>query len=183
MADDETQDLARDFSFSEEIYDKVNFVGESPATDKELFVSGYRFRNGVPIPMPLFGSKVQESLAANSIGTYPPRRPAFSMETDGDGEYLTRATEWQSTIAIPIKSESITLKKDEQVDHPAHYNEHPSGIECIEIVRHFNFNVGNVFKYLWRSAFKGATLQDHYKALWYLQDEIARLEKEKEWDS
>ena len=31
------------------------------------------------------------------------------------------------------------------VDHPAHYNVHPSGIECIEVVRHHNFNVGSVF--------------------------------------
>ncbi len=32
------------------------------------------------------------------------------------------------------------------VDHPAHYNVHPSGIECIEVVRHHNFNVGSAIK-------------------------------------
>ena len=36
------------------------------------------------------------------------------------------------------------------VEHPQHYNCHPSGIECIEIVRHMDFNLGNVLKYIWR---------------------------------
>ena len=37
------------------------------------------------------------------------------------------------------------------VNHPAHYNTHPSGVECIEITEHFNFNIGNAIKYLWRA--------------------------------
>jgi hypothetical protein len=70
--------------------------------------------------------------------------------------------------------------KGSAVEHPSHYNSHPSGIECIEIVRHMTFNTGNVFKYLWRAGLKDSapTLQDHRKALFYLQDEITRLEKE-----
>ena len=72
----------------------------------------------------------------------------------------------------------------EQVNHPKHYNDHPSGIECIEVVRHYGFNVGNVIKYLWRSGLKQqgdestdeATLRDLRKALWYLQDEIKQVE-------
>lgn len=72
----------------------------------------------------------------------------------------------------------------EQVNHPQHYNDHPSGIECIEIVRHYGFNVGNVIKYLWRAGLKQqgeessdeATLRDLKKALWYLQDEIKQVE-------
>ena len=68
----------------------------------------------------------------------------------------------------------------DEVDHPAHYNSHPSGVECIEIVRHMTFNTGNVFKYLWRSGLKDGqpALKDFRKALWYLQDEIKRLERE-----
>jgi hypothetical protein len=40
------------------------------------------------------------------------------------------------------------------------------------------FNVGSVFKYLWRAGLKDSepSLKDHKKALFYLQDEIARLE-------
>lgn len=39
---------------------------------------------------------------------------------------------------------------DSPVSHPKHYNDHPSGIECITITRHMNFNIGNAIKYLWR---------------------------------
>lgn len=67
----------------------------------------------------------------------------------------------------------------EAVDHPAHYNAHPSGIECIDVVRHMNFNLGNVVKYVWRAGEKDPTkhLQDLKKARWYLDDEIERLSK------
>ena len=66
------------------------------------------------------------------------------------------------------------------VDHPAHYNVHPSGIECIEVVRHHNFNVGSAIKYCWRQGLKEGepSVKDLKKAVWYLKDEIARLEKE-----
>lgn len=59
---------------------------------------------------------------------------------------------------------------------PPHYQKHPSGIECIEVTRHMNFNLGNVVKYLWRAEHKDAHLQDLKKAAWYLADEIRRLE-------
>lgn len=67
----------------------------------------------------------------------------------------------------------------ENIDHPEHYNLHPSGVECIEIVRHMSFNLGNAVKYLWRDGLKNTDvpLQDLKKAAWYLQDEIKRREK------
>jgi uncharacterized protein DUF3310 len=65
---------------------------------------------------------------------------------------------------------------EDLVNHPKHYNVHPSGIECITITRWMNFNLGNVMKYLWRCDDKGATIEDLKKARWYLDDEIARLE-------
>lgn len=68
-------------------------------------------------------------------------------------------------------------RRTEAVNHPAHYNGHPSGIECIEVVRHMNFNLGNVIKYLWRADLKGRNLEDLKKAAWYLNDEIQRQEK------
>jgi hypothetical protein len=34
------------------------------------------------------------------------------------------------------------------VNHPAHYISHPSGVECIEIARHFSFNCGSAIKYI-----------------------------------
>lgn len=64
------------------------------------------------------------------------------------------------------------------VNHPPHYNAHPSGVECIQIARHMTFNLGNVMKYIWRADHKGATVQDLKKARFYLDDEIQRLEGE-----
>ena len=62
------------------------------------------------------------------------------------------------------------------VDHPEHYNNIP-GIECIDVVENFNFNLGCVIKYVWRAGFKGTRLEDLKKALWYLQREIERIGK------
>lgn len=73
----------------------------------------------------------------------------------------------------------------ETVNHPKHYNSLPARcdgcgkpIECIEVVRHMNFNIGNVLKYLWRAGHKegSSDIEDMKKAAWYLQDEIKRLE-------
>lgn len=68
----------------------------------------------------------------------------------------------------------------ESVDHPAHYNSHPSGVECIDIVEHFGFNVGNAIKYLWRAGLKGDAIEDLKKAAWYCQREIERRESSTE---
>jgi hypothetical protein len=57
------------------------------------------------------------------------------------------------------------------------YNESPSGVECIDVVEHMTFNVGNAVKYCWRSGHKGALIEDLKKARWYLDREISRLEK------
>lgn len=67
--------------------------------------------------------------------------------------------------------------KDDTVDHPKHYTAHPTGIECITIVEHFTFNVGNAIKYLWRAGLKGEALEDLRKAVWYIQREIELREK------
>lgn len=60
------------------------------------------------------------------------------------------------------------------VVHPAHYTSHPSGIECIDITRHMNFNLGNALKYIWRADLKGKAVEDLRKAAFYIQDEINR---------
>jgi hypothetical protein len=72
----------------------------------------------------------------------------------------------------------------DNVNHPAHYNasdiycnECGGHIECIDIVRHYNFAIGNAIKYLWRFEHKNG-LEDLKKAIWYINDEIKRREKE-----
>lgn len=73
----------------------------------------------------------------------------------------------------------------EKINHPAHYNSLPARcdkcgdfIECIEVVRHMNFNLGNVIKYVWRAGYKNG-IEDLEKAKWYLENEIDRLKKQK----
>ena len=67
---------------------------------------------------------------------------------------------------------------NDQVNHPAHYNSHPSGVECIDVTEHMNFNLGNAMKYIWRAGLKSDTPEiDLEKSIWYLRREIARLKK------
>ena len=68
----------------------------------------------------------------------------------------------------------MSSKQPERVNHPAHYNQHPSGVECITIVEQFNFNIGNAMKYLWRAGLKGNSMEDLEKASWYVRREIER---------
>lgn len=68
--------------------------------------------------------------------------------------------------------------RNETVAHPPHYNAHPSGIECITITEHMNFNLGNAVKYIWRAGLKSEdAITDLNKACWYLEREVARLKK------
>ena len=67
----------------------------------------------------------------------------------------------------------------DNVEHPKHYTSHPSGVECIQITRHMNFNLGNAIKYIWRASLKGKEIEDLRKARWYVDREIQRLMKEK----
>lgn len=65
----------------------------------------------------------------------------------------------------------------DNVNHPKHYTNHPSGVECITVVEHMNFNLGNAIKYIWWAGEKGNEIEDLEKARWYLDREIQRLKK------
>lgn len=75
------------------------------------------------------------------------------------------------------------MAKKDNVNHPKHYTSDPSGIECIDVTRHRNFNVGNAIKYLWKAGLKidadkssiNKQIEDLEKAVWYIVDEIHRL--------
>jgi hypothetical protein len=66
----------------------------------------------------------------------------------------------------------------EHVNHPKHYNSHPNGIECIDIIRHYTCDIANAIKYLWRAGLKPEMgmedaekeIEDLKKALWYIED-------------
>jgi hypothetical protein len=65
------------------------------------------------------------------------------------------------------------------VNHPKHYNIHPAGIECIDVIEHMTANITFTIKHVWRAGLKEgeATLKDIDKALWYLNRERERLVK------
>jgi len=63
--------------------------------------------------------------------------------------------------------------KHDPVNHPRHYTQHPSGIECIQITQHMGFCLGNAVKYIWRADLKNG-LEDLQKAQWYIAQEIER---------
>ena len=64
------------------------------------------------------------------------------------------------------------------VNHPRHYNSHPSGVECIDIAECFGFNFGSAIKYIWRCGLKADNkTEDIDKAIWYLKRERERIEK------
>lgn len=75
----------------------------------------------------------------------------------------------------------------DNINHPTHYNNHPSGVECITITEHMNFNLGNAIKYIWRAGLKigpaarlssGVNekhIEDLKKARWYIDREIMRI--------
>lgn len=69
--------------------------------------------------------------------------------------------------------------KTDNVNHPGHYNWHPSGVEAIEIIEAFPYNVAAAMKYLWRHQHKGCREEDLRKALWHVQRELERLETER----
>lgn len=77
-----------------------------------------------------------------------------------------------------MKKQTSEPTTQDSVNHPPHYNAHPSGIECIVVTEHMNFCRGNAIKYIWRAGAKdkASEIEDLKKAQWYLAREIKRLE-------
>jgi len=67
---------------------------------------------------------------------------------------------------------------NERVDHPRHYNQHPSGIETIELIEHLPCSLSNAVKYIWRCGLKQTEtpLRDLKSARWYTEREARRIE-------
>jgi len=73
---------------------------------------------------------------------------------------------------------------DDAVDHPAHYNLHENGIECIDAIQASmsragfqDYLKGTAIKYLWRYREKSEPLQDLKKAQWFLEKLILEESK------
>lgn len=92
----------------------------------------------------------------------------------GMDEDTTPTWKWSN---IPLVGPTIVVS-DDPVKHPDHYTWIP-GIECMDVVRWFNFPIGAAIKYLWRCEHKGTKIQDLKKAIQCIEFEI---EKEKKND-
>jgi hypothetical protein len=97
---------------------------------------------------------------------------------DSAGASPRQGHDQETALEAPAR-EDASAQSIDLVNHPPHYTQHPSGVECIEITEWMNFNLGNCVKYIWRNGLKDATpiLRDLKKARWYLDREIARLER------
>lgn len=69
------------------------------------------------------------------------------------------------------------------INKAKHYNGHPSGIECISVVKHMNFCLGNAMKYIWRADLKNDAIEDLKKAVYYLNCEIEMRTEKKNGNS
>ena len=76
-----------------------------------------------------------------------------------------------------VRKAKLSSSSHDPVNHPKHYTEHPSGIECIQITEHMGFNLGNAMKYIWRADLKHNAVEDLQKAVWYINREIEKRSK------
>jgi len=99
------------------------------------------------------------------------RRPIHKLSGEGDapGPRDDTAMSHEEAVSAPALEEDPI--------NPSHYRRHPSGIECIEIIRHMNYNLGASVKYIWRYMDKDDPIENLKKAQWHLNDEIVRLER------
>ena len=118
----------------------------------------------------------------------------WTQVTEEDGSITAKLeagqknnTEVMASVTAPAKVEIIkkpitkkaklSSSSHDPVNHPKHYTEHPSGIECIQITEHMGFNLGNAMKYVWRADLKHNAVEDLQKAVWYINREIEKRSK------
>ena len=98
------------------------------------------------------------------------RRPVNLLSGEGNAPGRSDDTAVSNEEAIGAETSL------EDPINPSHYRKHPSGIECIEIIRHMNYNLGATVKYIWRYMDKDDPIENLKKAQWHLDDEIRRLQ-------
>ena len=105
---------------------------------------------------------------------------------DGSGPYSYTHTEFERDVKLdsltpevadsatdPRSSAAQEAADNDPVKKPSHYRQVP-GIECIDVIKHFNFPVGSAIKYLWRHEHKGDPIENLRKAIENIEFEIAR---------
>jgi Protein of unknwon function (DUF3310) len=77
-------------------------------------------------------------------------------------------------------NDTMNTETPNPVNHPPHYTQHPSGVECIQVTECMNFCLGNAVKYIWRADLKNDAIEDLEKAKWYVSREIERRKRQKD---
>lgn len=102
-------------------------------------------------------------------------------------DVLDNANQWESDIPLEEIFKEAAMDneiKEDNVNHPKHYNSYSFEVIDIidEVVVHFPVvavvYIGNVIKYVLRAPFKGRLVEDLEKAEWYLHRAIEKLKKE-----
>ena len=110
---------------------------------------------------------------ADMCGCWSPDAPSDDARND-----------LESPSSTPVDSSATESLEGSQisdpVNSPAHYSRHPSGIECIQVVEHMGFNLGNAVKYIWRCDLKRDAIEDLEKSVWYLTREIEKRKRERD---
>ena len=98
-----------------------------------------------------------------------------NIKLDIDGRFWV----WSENVLELIENKEEIV--NDVVNHPSHYTD--GKIEVMDFIedKQLNFARGNVIKYVARAGKKDKNkeLEDLRKAMWYLNREIERLEKEK----
>lgn len=90
----------------------------------------------------------------------------------GHIEYMRKKAKEMEEKTKEQKVKYLSGKKDDMVNHPAHYNK--AGIETIDAIgaatnEGFKYYLqGNILKYIWRYEYKNG-VEDLEKAQWYLK--------------
>jgi len=111
----------------------------------------------------------------NSVGTVAEVFPhAYKIDHD------LLDVEMEDGTELSVYAHRVILEKSDVdvVNNPSHYTQHPSGVECIQITEHMNFNLGNALKYIWRADLKNDAIEDLKKAEFYIKRELKRLDKQ-----
>lgn len=116
-----------------------------------------------------------KNYSTNKHGFWEPVCIDCSSESTADNPYPLFESIW---VYEGKPSDWENDSKDDVVNHPKHYTDHPSGVECIQITEHMNFCLGNAIKYIWRAGLKSdSPIEDLKKARWYVDRELQKLEK------
>lgn len=129
-----------------------------------------------PFDVSTLMENIDEEIAKDTHDSNRPELSPFISPKRHDGGKDRRSSATGSKDTTEAIQETRNPDIAEDSINPAHYRRHPSGIECIEVTRHMNFNTGNAVKYIWRYMDKGDPIENLKKAQWYIDDEIRRLQ-------